>query len=248
MIILILISAAAVGLFFVNRHPQNNNRWLSWIGFLGSILALSAFFLLPWVELGGVEVFRHNIGWVASNFNTLDSLLIRISLPPTSISSDTLILALRDQVTCMFLSLIQKGGDFHAWQLMQAAFRVHPPLVMALGLSFLITLLSAVVDFGRLLTGDPEWHSSIRRYLPLCNIVLILLLLSYLPFLDSLGTPGNFKIRVLAALAAAKVGCAPWWMIVGMLVSVLGGMRDWIFANESTVVDIQWDWTASQHY
>ncbi|MBN1874684.1 MAG: hypothetical protein JXA33_10675 [Anaerolineae bacterium] len=235
MVILILISAAFVGVVFVIRHSENNNRWLSWGGFLGSVLALLAFFLLPWVELGGISAFQQNIEWIVANFNTLDSLLIQLSLSPTSVSPETLCSIFDDRTTYAFLSLVQKGNDFHAWQLMQAAFRVQPPLVMALGLSLLIALASGLVDVWRLMTGNWQWGSRIRKYLPLCSIVVILLLLGYFPLLDSLGAPDNLKVRLLAALASAKVGCGLCWMVVGMIAAILGSIRDWL---PSVVLDV----------
>lgn len=229
-LIFVLILAFGFGIIILVVMRSNNKvqAIAPSLALLGGLTAVLAMTVLPWVKAGPRDAFANNLQWVAEqkelvgllhDVSAFDAAARLVELGPSADGRD--IPGPIEQVE--FLRQAQQGLSLKGWHIWKLSIPFSPWLSLALGLGVLSTAIGGFAALVNLVRA-----SFLGRIIGCTAGALagasLVLLISRIAAIDSLGSTRYFLIRFIAAIAEVRVGPGPWWMAVGLLLIVCSGL------------------------
>jgi hypothetical protein len=237
---LAILSLAALAVLTV-RSVQRAYLAPAWLGWTGSWLVLGAFVALPWAAPGAPDAFTRNAAWLADHVVYLEWL---VDLPVVQDKIGAMRLDTVDEIRQMldrpdasqFLVHIEKGFSLSGWQLLRMAWPAGPWLPLATGAGLAAALLALAAT---LLALSPAAGMAGKLGLGagILAALSLLVLLSKLPFIDTLGVTDNLAIRLIAVLGEVRVTAGGWWMALGLFILICAALLYLTLARSSSAPD-----------
>lgn len=218
----LIVGLLMVAVWMMNREGDasgsNASRLLT-IG--GIVITWGAFFLLPWIHFQGPDLFERqrqealqnplifaaagvipNLGYVLNADATLEGFQGKVDIERELIEQ----VQSTDHLT-----------GFHIWLNM-------PYLDLlfhgALALLFIIPLIALFPALPKSIRPQKTTRRHISSVYGVLALITCLLLLSYIPLLDTFGIRDDFNVMMIALLAGAKAGAGIWWALLGLLLLI----------------------------
>ncbi len=197
---------------------------LSW---LGCVIALGSFFFLPWIIFGAPGTILKNTTWLAKQTIVLETLkqlpgLDRLFESTTSWSAQEVWSALNHPLKEQIFQISERGDFVNGWRLLSLLGQANWLEAFFLIFSLVVTLLSIATSligmFGLKIPKPFAVSMAVAA-----GIVFIELLIS-IPRLDQLGVSHEIFLRLLLALAEARVSSGAGWYVTGLLMIVFSNV------------------------
>ncbi len=236
-LVVFAVASLAVMALLTGRVQNRAVLAPAWLGWFGSLLVVGAFLILPWATTGPPGAFQRNAGWLAEQAVYLDLLrqlpVVQDMVASLKVDTAEAIRLLIDRPeTHEFLAHVEQGGSISAWQLISLARPVSPWLPVALVAGVLAASLALVASLLSLASTAKLgiWLGIGSGIVAAMSLVL---LLSKLPFIDTLGATDNFAVRVIAVLGEVRVAAGGWWMAIGLLLLVGASVLYWALGRSA---------------
>lgn len=233
-VVLIVLSLA--GMVLLTARAQNRSALApAWLGWIGAMLVLGAFMILPWAVTGPSGVFTRNASWLVDQAAYLE-LLRQVPVVQEKVAAlqldtvDDIRLLLARPETSQFLAQVEQGGSFSAWQLLQMARPVSLWLPIALVAGLLAAFLALVASLVAQASASRA-GAMLGAGAGVVAVIGLALLLGKLPFIDTLGVTDNFVVRLIAVLGEVRVAAGGWWMAAGLLLVVCASVLYRLFGR-----------------
>ncbi len=223
-----LLFSLVLVMLAVRRRADGLAAAVVGVGFAGSALTLAGLLVYPWAVPAPATVFEQNALWLAQHSALLQPLqkvpLFGQALASLDLSSpDSLRASLEQSQAGLLVQQVAAGHSLFSWHLWQLGWRVSPLLSTGLTAAFLASLTSAGLVIASLLSGG--------MVLPRLGVAVaaaaglgLLLLVTRMTTVDSLGSSDDFVVRLTAALAQVRVGPGIWWTLLGLVLLIAFGL------------------------
>lgn len=225
----IFVIVFIVGLVFAiavarNEIPVRLGRILMW---LGSIVALSSFFFLTWIELGPPGTILKNAEWLAQQTLVIDTLkqlpgLEQALAKTTAWTAQDVINAIDNPIKPRLLEISESGEQVNGYLMLELLFETD--LFNAVSIVFALFIIVSALVIG--LTGllGQQAPKLLMSGLFTGSIFSALVMLFSLPQLDTLGARHEIFLRLLMTLAETRVSGGGGWYILGLFLIITGSV------------------------
>jgi hypothetical protein len=232
-----VVMSLAVMVLLAGRAKNRAVLAPAWLGWIGSLLVVSAFVFVSWANTGSPGAFQRNASWLADQTVYLDRLrqlpVVQDMVASLEVdTADDIRLLVDRPETHRFLAHVEQGGSISAWQLISLARPVSPWLPVALVAGLLAVSLALVASLLSL-TSTSELGAWLCIGSGIVAAASVVLLLGKLPFIDTLGATDNFAVRLIAVLGEVRVAAGGWWMAVGLILLVGASVLYWVFGRSA---------------
>lgn len=193
------------------------------------VLGLTSFFGLSWVTYAEPGTISENAKIVSQKASFWEALadypLFEEILSEKQLMSQQDILILFEEYPYnSYVDIIESEKKITGWQLMQLSRYKKPEFSVLLGVSVILMLLSTLAAFIQLLPIG-KVSSSLKGFLSLILVILIINFLQYIPTFDTLGLTEDFKMRLLAVLAEAQISETYLLYLMSWVFIVVSGLE-----------------------
>ena len=186
---------------------------------IGVFLVLASFLFQPWIRLNFIEYL---VNIPQSIKDLLPEGVVKLVIDRLGVDWLGRLLEIVGNVTSLSGWKIQFIPTYGFW----THFWMLAPVI-------LVFPVALGILFGSLLHGRAI-PRILGGVLAVFSLILFLGLLFSLPDIDTLGIHHNFQWSLLAAMVGAKLGNGPWFMCLGLLFWVIGGIVDLMEQPPST--------------
>jgi hypothetical protein len=232
----LLLGTLAVGIVIcvVLILRSHNPGWqvLPALGWIGGLLVIGGFFLLPWISIGPPGTVERNAAWIASKTEVIDAIkrLPGFESWLASVNAPTgadIIAILEHPIQNTFLDYARTGRLINAYHYMDLVRRVNPLVVLVMAGGLLSALAGVVFSLRRLIFSRYDAQSAFQIFASMAALSFLFLLSVFTTF-DTLGSVDDFKLRLMAALAEAHMSTGVWCVLLGLALVAISGIADLI--------------------
>lgn len=249
---ILLLLAGVIGIVIVAHRRLNSlTAAVAGLGSAGIALALIGFLTQPWVVPASASNFERNLDWLgkqAGLLTLLNQLPVIKDRPLllTSVSSASLRSFLEQTEAGPYLRYLATGRPLYGWDVWRLSWTISPGCAIGLTAAFLAVLGTATTLIVFLTASE----AAIFRGGALMGVLALLglvPLMGCIATIDTLGSSDFLAIRVAAALAQARIGPGPWWVLLGLVILVCFGVLCYVHSRTSTLSKMDEEEPFSDH-
>lgn len=224
----ILCAAIGIGIFLAIR---GGSLWRSLpvlVGWLGSWLIVLGLIFMPFLRLGTSAGLQANARWLVEQAELIQ-VIYRLPnaeqwLPPLpELSAEKFIADLEAPNKELILEDITSQKPITGVHLIRLAQPIKPLLSLSLAFSGLLAL-AGIAYFGARLFSPGGISGRVGLVISLASGLLLVMLISYIATIDTLGQTDELRLRLLLVLAEARMGSGLWIEIFGLALCLAGGL------------------------
>jgi len=212
--------------------------------FVGSIVSVSGFWTLDWVRFSDKEAIDVNVDWIATQTSFLETMH---ALPGMSSVAPTLNKLTRDDVLGWFgespfqeyLSFARTARSLDGLDILRLGLKIAPVLSISLITAMLICFLGALAGFVSVAGAKLGPYPHFVLWISAC--ISLVIFISQISFLDTLGAINDLRMRMLVAITGAVI-TGGYWSIVGGLIAIVfsNGLMMVVYSRPNPVNEEDW--------
>jgi len=217
------------------QPPEQEEAFPGWrrkaLSFIGTILLLTSFFGMPWVQFGGQEYFDANLHWFVDQANLQQVVEVVPDQFPflrwePKGEQGLLRWFLGEPKLVWLVQRAQRAAHVTGWDLSVSPCPVSLYFRLALYLLLAVGIVTLIWNPISLADVTSKFHKVIAIGCGVIALVVLLFLFQCLPTIDTLGIRGDFKLSLLLLMAGAHVGWGVWFAFIGLALLIIGAILE----------------------
>ncbi len=225
--ILILVACVVFSVVLTARSQNKQLATVLVVSWMGSILALTSFFLLPWIKLGNPGTIQQNAQWIAKQTEVINIIKKLPGLDEwlkgiTDLTANEVLDALKSPIKNEFFQLAESGKPFTGLVMVRFLFSTSPIVGVLFLFNQAVAIISSLVSLIFMLKQTSSRPVSIG--LVAATGIGFVGVITAIPSLDTFCVTSDAASRIITVMAQSTVSYGGGVHAIGLLTIAIANL------------------------